>query len=173
MKTIDTIYNQHAEMPHIEAKYERDLLQKPIPKRNMIRTKEGLLPGHIVMLWRIQFGTYTTEHPHHKYFYTTYGIDAQKELEFLIAQAYVTIDSAFDSLKHLSSLFLKEFLKSKEFKGLSKMKRQDLEEAIALVFDEQELGKLFTIRGYSLLEKGRKALEAHPEIIEKHPQKKY
>lgn len=173
MKTFNEIYNQHAEMPHIEPKYEQDLKQKPIPKRNMIRTEEGLLPGHVIMLWRIQFGTYTTEYPHHKYFYTTYGIDAQKELEFLIAQNYVTVDSAFASLKHLSSLFLKEFLKSKEVKGLSKMKRQDLEEAIAIEFSEQELGELFALRGYSLLEKGQKVLEAHPEIIAKHPQKKY
>lgn len=160
-------------MPHIEPKYELDLIQKPIPKRNMIRTADGLLPGHVVMLWRVNFGTYTTENPHHKYFYTSYGIDAQKELEFLIAQAYVKIDSAFDSLKHLSSMYLREFLKEKSVKGLSKMKRQDLEEAISKVYNEEELGELFTLRGYSLLEKGCEVLAAHSDIIDRHPQKKY
>ncbi|EFR44235.1 hypothetical protein STRPS_0222 [Streptococcus pseudoporcinus LQ 940-04] len=173
MKTISETYENHPEKPYINPKYELDLIQKPIPKRNMIRTKEGLLPGHIVMLWRISFGTYTTESPHHKYFYTTYGIDADKELAWLIAHDYVAIDSAFDSLKHISALQLKEFLKEKGFKGLSKMKRSDLDRAISQEYTEESLGQKFSLRSYRLLEKGKKTLLAHPEIIDRHPQKKY
>ena len=78
---ITEVYGEHAEMPFISPKYESELLQKPIAKRQMERTEEGFLPGHIILLWRIQFGTYTKRSSHHKYFYTTYGIDAQKELE--------------------------------------------------------------------------------------------
>ncbi len=89
MKTIEEIYKNHAEMPFISLKYQEELRRKPIPKRHMVRTIEGLLPGHLVMLWRIHFGTYTTATSHHKYFYTNYGIDAQTELDWLIAQGYV------------------------------------------------------------------------------------
>lgn len=173
MKTIKEIYENHSEMPYVHPKFEHELIQKPIPKRNMIRTKEGLLPGHIIMLWRINFGTFTTENPHHKYFYTSYGIDAQKELDWLIAEKYVQVDTAFVSLKHLSALQLKEFLKEKGVSGLSKLKRQELEAAIFSHYTEEELGQKFALRSYSLLEKGLKTLEIYPEIIEKHPQKKH
>lgn len=173
MKTLTEIYSQHAEMPYIAPKYEAELLRKPIPKRNMLRTSEGLLPGHIIMLWRINFGSYTTQSTHHKYFYTTYGIDAQKELDWLIEEGYVKVDSAFDSLKHLSAGFLKDFLKAKGVAGLSKMKRSDLDQAVAANYTEEEFGKLFELRGYAILPKGKEVLEAHPEIVDKHPQKSY
>ncbi|MGT2932554.1 hypothetical protein [Streptococcus catagoni] len=173
MKTIKEVYSNHSEMPFVSDKYKEELIQKPIPKRNMIRTAEGLLPGHIIMLWRINFGSYTTENPHHKYFYTTYGIDAEKELDWLIHHSFVTIDSAFDSLRHLSALKLKEFLSQKGIKGLSKMKRKDLDQAMAQCYSEEELGKLFSLRSYALSTKGKKVLEKHAEIVEKHPQKKF
>lgn len=125
MKTVNEVYSEHAEIPFIAPKYEAELLHKPIAKRQMQRTEEGLLPGHIILLWRIQFGSYTTTSPHHKYFYTTYGIDAQKELDSLIRQGHVRINTAFDSLHLLSAFDVKGFLKAKEVKGLSKMKRAD------------------------------------------------
>ncbi|MFZ2186253.1 MAG: hypothetical protein WAV43_05355 [Streptococcus parauberis] len=173
MKTLKEVYENHDELPFVHPKYEKELCQKPIPKRNMIRTEEGLLPGHVIMLWRIQFGTYTTENPHHKYFYTTYGIDAEKELNWLIENNYVAVNSAFQSLPHLSALQLKEFLKEKGVSGLSKMKRLDLENQIAISYNEESLGKCFDLRSYSLLPKGQAVLDKYPEIIEKHPQKKY
>lgn len=172
MKTINDVYGQHAEMPFILPKYEAELLRKPIAKRQMERTPEGFLPGHIILLWRIQFGTYTTKSPHHKYFYTTYGIDAQKELESLIEQGYVKINSAFDSLHLLSALAIKDFLKAKEVKGLSKMKRQDLHSSLKACYTEAELSSLFSERSYALTQSGVDLLAKHPEIVAKHPQKK-
>lgn len=173
MKTFNEVYKDHAEQPYKAERYMEDLLTKPIPKRNMERTMEGFLPGHIILLWRINFGSYLTTSPHHKYFYTTYGIDAQKELDWLIAEGYVQIDSAFESLRHLSSIKLKEFLKDKDVKGLSKMKREDLDKAVAANYSEEELGQRFDLRSYAILPKGTVILEAHPEIVDKHPQKKY
>lgn len=173
MKTIKEIYENHSEMPFVLEKYEQDLIQKPIPKRNMERTVEGLLPGHIIMLWRISFGTYTTENPHHKYFYTTYGIDPVKELDWLISENYVQINSAFDSMEHLSAIQLKDYLKVKDVKGLSKMKRSDIDATIKTHFTEEEFGNLFSLRAYQLTDKGQEMLAAHPEIVAKHPQKKY
>lgn len=172
-KTIKEVYKDHAELPYIAPEFEAELLKKPIAKRQMIRTAEGFLPGHIIMLWRISFGTYLTNSPHHKYFYTTYGIDAVKELADLIAAGYVQIDSAFASLKHLPAGTLKDFLKAKDVKGLSKMKRDDLDQAMRDSYSEAELSELFELRGYSLTEEGRKLLDKHPEIVDKHPQKKF
>ena len=170
---ITEVYGEHAEMPFISPKYESELLQKPIAKRQMERTEEGFLPGHIILLWRIQFGTYTTRSSHHKYFYTTYGIDAQKELEELISKGYVHINSAFESINLISAPIMKKFLKIKGVQRLSKMKRIDLEEALKKYFTEEELGNLFDERSYSLTQRGKDLLANYPDIVAKHPQKKY
>lgn len=173
MKTLEDVYRNHLEMPYIHPKYETDLLEKPIAKKQMIRTKEGLLPGHIILLWRIQFGTYLTNTPHHKYFYTTYGIDAEAELELLIAEGYVKIDSAFDSLRHLGMPKLRQLLMEKGVKGLSKMNREALDREMALHYSEEELASCFDFRSYALLPKGEALLMTHSEIVAGHPQKKY
>ncbi|EHJ56318.1 hypothetical protein HMPREF9318_00244 [Streptococcus urinalis FB127-CNA-2] len=84
MKSLSETYQFHDEMPYVDSRYELELLEKPIAKKQMVRTKEGLLPGQIILLWRIQFGTYLTSSPPHKYFYTIYGIDPISGLEELI-----------------------------------------------------------------------------------------
>lgn len=173
MRTFDDIYAQHAELPYVAPEYEAELLEKPIAKRNMVRTDEGVLPGHIILLWRINFGTFNTQSTMHKYFYTTYGIDAQKELDWLIEAGYVRIQSAFESLVFLKAADLKAFLKAKGVAGLSKMKRPDLDAAMAEAYDESELAPLFELRGYALTQAGQDLLAKHPEIVERHPQKKF
>lgn len=173
MRTVETVYKDHAEMPYIAPEYEEELLLKPIAKRQMVRTKEGLLPGHIIMLWRIQFGTYRTDSPHHKYFATTYGIEAQKALEWLIEEEYVGLETATVASRHLSSPRLKALLKTKGVKGLSTLKRHDLDRLLVEQFTEAELAVAYDVRGYLLLDKGREMLDKYPEIIAKHPQKTY
>lgn len=173
MKNFYDVYANHAELPYFASCYQEELLKKPIPKRNMVRTAEGLLPGHIIMLWRISFGTYTNQASHHKYFYTSYGIDAQKELDWLIQENYVRLNTAFESLKYLAVPKLKEFLQLRHVKGLSKMKRYDAEKALAQVYSNEDLESLFDLRGYQLTDKGRAVLKRHPDIVAKHPQKKF
>lgn len=56
---VQTLYQDHAELPYISP--ERDLAawledlnlgkSRLVAKRQMIRTTEGLLPGHIILLW--------------------------------------------------------------------------------------------------------------------------
>ena len=46
------------------------------------------LAGDIILLWRIQFGTFTTETWFPKYFEYTYGIDAPKHLKTLVEKDY-------------------------------------------------------------------------------------
>ncbi len=49
-------------------------LTKNIPMRNQIATPEGWLPGDIILLWRIHFGTFLTNSVYPRYFESTYGI---------------------------------------------------------------------------------------------------
>lgn len=174
-------YAQHDEMPYISP--ERDLnawlkevetsSNKLVPKRNMVRLVEGYLPGHIIILWRVQFGTYTNETVISKYFEYSYGIDAKKEMETLIKDGHVIELGALDSLEFQTAGQLKAYLKTKDVEGLSKMTKPQLVEAIHQHFSEAELGKLFTIRKYQLTDSGEKLLNNHPEVIDKHPKKKF
>ncbi|EPW11397.1 hypothetical protein SAG0046_10500 [Streptococcus agalactiae FSL S3-005] len=175
MKTIEEIYKNYPNIPYISP--ERDLAEinfsKVVPRKNMEETSEGLLPGDIILLWRIQFGTFTTETSFSKYFEYIYGINRKEHLEFLIKNGFVRMESPLDSLDHLSAPLLKLFLKEKNVKGLSKMKRSDLDQAIAIAFTEEELGKLFVVRGLALTEKGLAALSNNQEVIDRHPKKKF
>lgn len=173
MKNLATVYEGHAEIPQVPEQYLEEILAKPIAKRQMERTEEGLLPGHIILLWRIQFGSYTNQSPHHKYFATTYGIDAQQEVEWLIDEDYVVLEDVRIALRHIPATQLKNWLKEKEVKGLSKMKRADLDQAIFAHFSDEELADRYQVRAYLLTTKGEETLAKHPEIVAKHPQKKY
>lgn len=159
--------------PFIHPDYAEELARKPIAKRHLIMTEEGYSPGHIIWLWRISFGSFTNQMSPHKYFYTTYGIDAVKELEILIEDGLVRVETAFESLRHLRASDLKAWLKEKHVTGLSKCKRADLDDLMRQYFSEEDLAELFEIRGYLLTPTGQELLEKYPEIVAKHPQKKY
>ena len=132
---------------------------------------DDLLAGDIILLWRIQFGTFTTETRFPKYFEYTYGIDAPKHLKTLVEKGYTVIETAFDSLDHLNSTMKKNILKKKGVTGLSKMKASDLNQALHEHFSEEELASHFSIRGYKLTPKGEQALKDHQAIIDRHPKK--
>ncbi|MBO3757333.1 hypothetical protein J5O02_09875 [Streptococcus suis] len=172
---IEEMYKDHEVKPYISP--ERDLATwlleaKPVPKRNMIRLEEGLLAGDIILLWRVNFGTFTTTTPYSKYFEYIYGINGPAHMEKLLADGYVYLESAFDSLDHITSTAKKNILKAEGVTGLSKMKAADLDTALKDHLTEEKLAPYFAVRGYALTEKGRAALENHPEVIDKHPKKK-
>ncbi|MEI4327773.1 hypothetical protein V9Z56_02455 [Streptococcus suis] len=172
---IEEMYKDHEVKPYISP--ERDLATwlleaKPVPKRNMIRLEEGLLAGDIILLWRVNFGTFTTTTPYSKYFEYIYGINGPAHMEKLLADGYVYLESAFDSLDHITSTAKKNILKAEGVTGLSKMKAADLDTALKDHLTEEKLAPYFAVRGYALTEKGRAALENHQEVIDKHPKKK-
>lgn len=174
-KRIEEMYKDHEVKPYISP--ERDLAAwlleaKPVPKRNMIRLEEGLLAGDIILLWRVNFGTFTTTTPYSKYFEYIYGINGPAHMEKLLSDGYVYLESAFDSLDHITSTAKKNILKAEGVTGLSKMKAADLDTALKDHLTEEKLAPYFSVRGYALTEKGRAALENHPEVIGKHPKKK-
>ena len=171
---IEKIYKDHPVKPFISP--ERDLNAwilnpKPVPKRNMELLEDNLLAGDIILLWSINFGTFTTESWFPKYFEYTYGIDAPKHLKTLVEKGYALVETSFDSLDHLNSTMKKNILKSKGITGLSKMRAADLDQALHDHFSEEELASHFSIRGYKLTPKGEQALKDHQAIIDRHPKK--
>lgn len=171
---LEKFYADHEVKPYISP--ERDLEAwlldpKPVSKRNMELLRDGLLAGDIILLWRIHFGTFTTETWFPKYFEYTYGIHALEHLKVLVDKGYAVIESAFDSLDHINATMKKAILKKKGVAGLSKMKAADLNQALANHFTEEELAQEFTVRGYQLTEKGKQALKEHQAIIDRHPKK--
>ncbi|HEM6172965.1 TPA: hypothetical protein U2C66_000963 [Streptococcus suis] len=152
---VEEMYKDHEVKPYISP--ERDLAAwlleaKPVPKRNMVRLEEGILPGDIILLWRISLGSFETTTPYSKYFEYMYGINGPAHMEQLIADGYAYVESAFDSLDHITSTAKKNILKDN--------------------LTEEKLAPYFTVRGYALTEKGRAALYNHPEVLAKHPMKK-
>lgn len=178
---VKALYKNHDELPYISP--ERDLgkwleqlsvsSESLVPKRNMVRLEEDLLAGHIIILWRVQFGTYTLSTVISKYFEYDYGIDAKSDIEILIDRGYVEVMSASDSLIYLTAAQLKKWLKDKGIKGYSKLTKDELMDEVRANFTEEELAKLYDERGYRLTAEGDDVLENHPEVIDKHPKKNY
>ena len=173
---LEKIYEGHARKPFVAA--DRDLKTwllnpKPVPKINMEEVEDGLLAGDIILLWRVGFGTFTTESVFPKYFEYTYGIDAPAHLLSLLEGGYVVKESAMESLDHLSAPVKKGILKLHGATGLSKLKAAQVDDLIRDLLSEADLSQEMDIRGYCLTDKGRAMLENHPEVIARHPQKKF
>lgn len=144
---------------------------KPVPKRNMDLLENGLLAGDIILLWRIQFGTFTNDTVFPKYLEYVYGINGPAHLEKLIEAGYAYVESPYHSLNHINASKKKQILKDNQVTGLSKMKAGDLDHAIKTHIDENTLGSYFDVRGIALTEKGQEALDHNPQVIDRHPKK--
>ena len=62
--TIEKLYKDHQVKPFISPERDLDawlLNHKPVPKRNMELLEDNLLAGDIILLWIVNFGTFTTE----------------------------------------------------------------------------------------------------------------
>lgn len=176
---VHELYKNHDEMPYISP--NRDLkaflknvqlgTESLVPKRNMIRTQEGLLPGAIILMWRISLGTYTTESWTPKYFEYDYGIHCISSLKMLLEQGYARQLSVIESLVHVPASFLKAILKAEGIKGYSKLNKKELVTAASQSLPEEKLIKWVDIRGYELTKQGQIILDHHPDIIRRHPKK--
>lgn len=179
IKQIEVIYEGYPELPYISPernlkKWIRDLSltsETRVPLRNMQRTHEGLLPGDIILLWRISLGTFTNESVMPKYFEYDYGIHAHQSLKDLIIKGYVIEESAYESMDHVTAALLKNLLKLKQVKGYSKLNKTGLVEEVKKHYSDEELGEYFDVRGTRLSESGKKALANNQFVIDKHPTK--
>ena len=175
---IKSLYKDHEEFPYISPDRNLDdwlqkleiSSEKLVAKRNMVRTEEGLLPGHIILLWRVSHETYTVGHWITKYFEYDYGIDGN-DIDWLVEEGYVRIMTAKESLNYETATLLKKLLKDKGVKGYSKFNKEDLIEAVQETYTEEELGKVTKQRGYLLTKKGTQALANNQFVIDKHPKK--
>ena len=85
VQDIFLLYQDYPEVPYISEKRDKEAWlnavrigsEQLVPKRNMIRFEEDILPGHLILLWRIQFGTFTNESVYPKYFEYNYGINGR------------------------------------------------------------------------------------------------
>lgn len=181
VKAVLALYENHEEVPYINP--ERDLekwlqavnigSESLVPKRNMIRFPEDVLPGHLILLWRIQFGTFTTDSIFPKYFEYDYGINGPKALEELVEKGFARRMSAADSLHHLNAAQLKAILKQNGLSGYSKLNKSELMDFAKEHLNEEQLAPAFDVRGYVLTDAGKALLEKHPEPVDRHPKKKY
>lgn len=173
-KAIHPIYKDYPEQPYISP--ERDLelwVNQPelfpygiIEKKNMIRIPEGLLPGDIIMLWRIGFDNFTNTTVIPQYFEYKYGIDSDESIATLIKLGYVEEGNAVETLDLLSMVVLKRMLKENSLPVGGK--KDDLLKRVLDNIPEEELEKMFTLRKYKITTSGRDLLKKYDDVIQKH-----
>ena len=181
VQDVFSLYEDYAEVPYVSPK--RDLenwlhlvkigSEQLVPKRNMVRYEEDILPGHLILLWRIDFGTFTNESIFPKYFEYNYGINGRQALTELLEKGYARALSATDSLDYLNAAQLKAILKHFELTGYSKLKKPELMALAKKELTEEQLATQFKIRGIQITPEGKAILAKYPEPVDRHPKKKY
>lgn len=181
VQSVLSLYQDYAEAPYISP--NRDLEEwlnsvrigsgNTVPKRNMIRFEEDILPGYLILLWRINFGTFTNTSVFPKYFEYDYGINASQALDEIQQLGYAKELSAIDSLTHLNAAQLKAIFKQYGLTGYSKLNKTGLMELAKEQLSEEQLAPYFKNRGYQLTPAGEELLAKYPEVIDRHPKKKY
>lgn len=137
----------------------------------MKRLSNGLLPGDIILLWRVSFDTLSDQSILPQYFEYDYGIDGYTHLEHLLENQFIRQLSPYENLLWHSKTQLKQLAKQKVSKGLSQLNKDELIHTIKINFTEAELAPKLTITGYQLTIKGEQALADNQAIIDKHPKK--
>lgn len=185
---VEHLYRNHRSLPYISP--ERDLAawleevelssSKAVPKWALepvanIELYGGYLfevtAGDIILLWRVGFNTFTTQSWFPKYFEHTYGIDAAFDLQVLVEAGLVEIESAADSLDLVTAPALRKALKDAGVNGLSSAKKAELMGLAREHLSPAQLEDVTPVRSYKLTTAGLSLLDAHPEVVAKHPKK--
>lgn len=172
---INKVYKDYPEMPYInEARDIEDWIENPhkypyskVEKKQMVRLDEGLLPGDVVLLWRIGFNNFTNETHIPDYFEYRYGVNAYNSLQLLMDKGYVVEWGVIESMDLIGAAQLKSVLKKYNLKLSGK--KDDLIQRIIHEISETELEKEIKTRKYLITEDGQKVLDKYTdEIIKKH-----
>ena len=175
MKKITSfLYKDYPEQPYISP--ERDLKKweefpedfhyGKVERKQMVRLSENLLPGDIILLWRVFLGTFNTKSIYPQYFEYKYGINGEESLENSINLGYVKKLNAIESLDSLNINIYKRILGKY---GLKKSgKKQDLINRIVENIFEENLSLEFDLRKYEITETGKTLVEKYDKIIQKH-----
>lgn len=181
VQEVFSLYKDYEEVPYISPKRNlEEWLQDVrigseslVPKRNMVRYKEDILPGHLILLWRIDFGTFTSTSGFPKYFEYNYGINGEQALEELLEKSYARELSATESLSYLNASQLKAILKQFDIGGFSKLNKTALMKLTQEKISEEQLIPFVKVRGYAITPEGKELLVKYPEPVNRHPKKKY
>lgn len=125
----------------------------------------------IILLWRVGFDTFTTQSWFPKYFEHTYGIDAAFDLRMLVEAGFVEVESAADSLDLVTAPALRKAPKDAGVSGLSGVKKAELMGFTREHLSPAQLEDVVPVRSYKLTTAGLALLDAHPEVVAKHPKK--
>lgn len=175
-KEAFSVYKGYPEIPYISP--DRDILSwmeqvslfnNVVPKENMVRLEENLLPGHILMLWRVGFNNFTNITTIPTYFEYQYGIDGNKAIQTLKTKQYIAQLSSQNSLKFMTVPQLKKILV--ELDVSPERIKDDLILQICEHVATDELDDLIYIRGYELTEKGKAILNKYQSIVDQHQSK--
>lgn len=175
MKTqSSSIYKNYPTQPYIDPKRDLDEWEKypdryyygVIPKSNMEVLSEGILPGDVIMLWRIGFNNFTNKSIIPQYFEFRYGVNSDESIQKLIDKDYVTIDSFMDSLDLYNATELKRLLKTKGL--ILSGNKSEVLRRVQEAYTESELEDSLDSQRYAITDKGKEILKKYDSIIQKH-----
>lgn len=173
---VTEIYKDYPEIPYVSPDRDMEswlemvsLFNNIVPKDNMNRLPENLLPGHILLLWKVNFNNFTNITPIPSYFEYQYGIDGQTEIQNLVIKHYISVSSASNSLKYMTIAQLKEILQEKNIKA--KRLKDEIILQVRENWTDQQLENKLHIRGYELTSKGKEILKKYQNIVDKHTNK--
>lgn len=171
-------YKDYPEQPYISSQRDLEAWEKTpekfpygyIEKKDMIRIEEGLLPGDMVLLWRINFGNITNEMVLPQYFEYRYGINTDESFKLLKDKDLIRNASMFEVLNVVSVPVLKRILKDQGYPVTGK--RDDIVARVKENITEETLEQIIPTRLYLITDKGKQLLDKYPEIIKRHGPKK-
>lgn len=138
----------------------------PVERRQMIRLPEGVLPGDIILLWRIHFDNFTTASVIPAYFEYRYGVDAATSFATLERLGYARMGTPAETLDILTISQLKKILATRQLP--LKGKRAELLTRAHEHFAEAELVPLLPFRKYKITPAGSALLSKYGDIVKKH-----
>lgn len=162
---VQPYISDHRDVIHWE-KFPEEYPYQKVERKQMEYLEDDLLPGDIILLWRVSLGTFDSKSVYPNYFEYKYGIYGPDHLELLIEKGLVRKCTASESLNNLSAVVLKRILKQHnlDLKG----KKQDLlDRAIAHIGDE-ELSSAFDVRRMMITPKGEEILAKYYDLVLKH-----
>ena len=173
-KVTHKLYKDYPNQPYISpdrdlAKWEEYPETFPYSKveiKQMETVEDDLLPGDIIMLWRISLNTFTNETEFPNYFEYKYGINGDESLQKLFDKGYARVCSASESLESVSMVVLKRIFKHRKLSTTGK--KQDLIQRALGNIPEEELAKEFNLRIYRITHEGNALLDKHFDIVKKH-----
>lgn len=173
-KIISNLYCDYTEQPYISPErdlksweeFPEDFHYGKVERKQMVRLPENLLPGDIILLWRVFLGTFNTKSIYPQYFEYKYGINGEESLENSINLGYVKKLNATESLDALNINIYKRILEKYDLKKSGK--KQDLINRIIENIPEEKLDLEFDLRKYEITLAGKQLVEKYDNIIQKH-----